>query len=248
MYSGTTNIIDILGGTKRITVGSGTNMITTNTIEYMIQKADALIDGYLNNIYGTTGFGTSSSGTRGLPALIKSVSEDLASAYTIDSITVPVENSLVDYGTRLQSRAMSTLEKILSGEIILTGYAPGETAIPQGGDYDFTVYDEVKTMSGTSLINMAWQKIVPYSEKVMGTALDGTLTYTRNVDYKMYYWDDTDSGLNYGKIRRLSTGSITAGQDVKVTYNVYKDSVFGIRDARAMGQEDSGLGIRQELP
>lgn len=247
-YSGTQNIIDILGGTKRISVGSGTNMILASTIEYMITKADSLIDGYLNNIYGTNGFGTSANGTRGVPALIKSVSEDLGGAYTIDSITVPIDNSLVSYGTRLQTRAMSVLEKILSGELMLTGYAPEQTGVPQGSDFDFPVYDELITLTGTNMIEMTWQKVLPYSEKVMGTALDGTRVYLRDTDYKMYFWNDVESGENYGNIRRISTGSITAGQDVKVSYRVYKDPVFGIRDARVSGETDSGLGQRQELP
>jgi hypothetical protein len=247
-YSGTSDVINIFGGTKRITVGSGTNMVTTALIESNITKADALIDGYLNNIYGTSGFGTSVNGTRGVPALIKSISEDISASYTIDSVTVPIENTLVDYGTRLMVRAMSTLEKILAGEIILTGYTPEETAIPQGSDYDFTVYDELVTLSGTALTNLVWQKVVPYSEDVMENVLDGTTVYTRDTDYKMYYFNDRTSGTNFGKIRRLPSGSITDGQQVKVTYNVYKEHVFGIRDARAMGQEDSGIGIGQVLP
>lgn len=248
MYSGTNDVINIFGGTKRITVGAGTFMVTTALIENMINKADALIDGYLNNIYGTQGFGTSVNGTRGVPALIKSVSEDLAAAYTIDAVTMPIENTLVDYGTRLQVRAMTTLQQILAGEIILTGYSAEETAIPAGSDFDFVVYDELVTLSGTELTNLVWQKVVPYSEDVKINVLDGTTTYTRDTDYKMYYFNDRTSGTNFGKIRRLSTGSITDGQQVRVTYNVYKDPVFGIRDARMMGQSDSGVGIGQVLP
>jgi hypothetical protein len=247
-YVGTNDVINIFGGTKRITVGSGTNMVTTALIESNILKADALIDGYLNNIYGTSGFGTSASGTRGVPALIKSISEDISAAYTIDSVTLPIENSLVDYGTRLMVRAMSTLEKILAGEIILTGYSAEETAIPQGGDYDFTVYDELVSLSGTELVNLSWRKVVPYSEDVKENVLDGTTVYTRDTDYKMYYFNDRTSGTNFGKIRRLATGSITNNQQVKVTYNVYKEHVFGIVDRQAMGQADSGVGIGQVLP
>ena len=110
------------------------------------------------------------------------------------------------------------------------------------------MYDEVVTLSGTALTDLAWRKVVPYSEDVKINVLDGTTTYTRDTYYKMYYFNDRTSGTNFGKIRRLASGSITDGQQVKVTYNVYKEHVFGIVDRQAMGQEDSNLGIGQVLP
>ena len=118
-YSGTGDIINRWNGTRRITVGAGTFMITTNVIEAMITKADAIIDVYTSNIYGTTGFGTNVYGTKSVPPIIKSISEDLAAAYCIDGLVIPVEDELLSYGTRLEERAMGLLEKISAGELPL---------------------------------------------------------------------------------------------------------------------------------
>ena len=242
-YSGTSDVINSIGGTKNINVGTaGTCDINTAYIETMITKADVLIDVHTDRIYGTNHFGTNQYGTRGVPSVIKSISEDLAGYYVLDSLSSDVQNKVSTFGSRLKDRAMELLNQIAIGDIILTGYTPETTILPIASDFSFDVFDEIVTLSGTALTNLKWQKIIAYSEKVMGTALDGTLTYTRDIDYKFYYWDDRTSGENYGKIRRLSTGSVVSGQDVKVSYKVYKDNNFGLRDARAWGQADSELG------
>lgn len=248
-YSGTLDVLNILGGTGKVSVGtSGTCITSTNIIENFITKADVLIDSKLYQMYGTQGFGTSASGTRGLPALVKSISEDIASYYLVESFSSPARGQFAEYGQRLHDRAMGLLDQIMAGEVILAGYSPDTIAMPTSSDLSFDVNEEVVTLSGTSLTNLAWKKVIAHSEVVMNNTLDGTVVYTRDTDYKMYYYDNGVNDSTTGMIRRLATGSLTDGQSVKVTYKVWKDANFGIRDARVYGQTDSGLGGGNSFP
>ena len=240
MYSGTQDILNILGGTRIISVGTAiTAITTTETIEYFIQKADALIDAKVANLYGTSAFGTSSGGTHGVPEIIKSISADLASWYLVDAISMPNKNSYYEYGSRLFSRASDLLSQVSNGELLLNGYSKQEASMPVASDYTFDQIEYI-TLSGTNLVKLAWDKVIQYSEVVSGTAIDGTTNYTRDVDYKMYYYDDVVNQNIAGNIRRIGT-TIADGQDVKIRYKVIKDPVFGIRDSRVWGQIDSGF-------
>ncbi len=243
MYSVQQDVETVLGGTSKITVGTnGTNMTNETIIGSFILKADVFIDAKLNQLYGTQGFGTSVNGTRGVPAIVKSISEDLAASYVIDSLIIPNKTTWSDYGKVLKDRAEDLLKQIATGELVLVGYTPEETAMPQASDFSFDSTDEVVSMSGTTLIQLNWQKVMAFSEVVTGTTLDGTRVYTRGSDYNIYYYDDPASGTNAGHIRRLDTGSIGDGQDIKIRYKVFKDANFGVRDKRLWGQVDSGLG------
>ena len=102
-YCGTLDVVRVLGGTRRFSVGThGTNMTDNPIIEDMIAKASAVIDYELSPIYGTQGFGTSASGTRGLPDIIKSITEDFAGYYLVSAMGVPVKTDLGNYGKELK--------------------------------------------------------------------------------------------------------------------------------------------------
>ena len=110
--------------------------------------------------------------------------------------------------------------------IIIPTYTIEDTALPKASDLSFKVYAEEVTMSGTTLQNLNYVRVIPGSVRVTGTAIDGTLVYTRSTDYEVYEWDTLSGGNNYGQIRRLSAGSITDGQIVNVDYEVWNDHVF----------------------
>ena len=85
--------------------------------------------------------------------------------------------------------------------------------IPRKQIYDFTldlaeISNESITMSGVTVQSLANKPVKYDSETVTNTG--GTVTYTRDTDYTMDYWN--------GTIVRLTTGSITTAQEVYVDY------------------------------
>jgi len=244
MYSGTQDVINVLGGTKSLSVGNGTHIIAGATIEYFINKADVLIDSEVSGIYGSYCFGTTAYGTKGVPGLITSISADLAGWYVADSITTPNKSTYYEYGVRLHDRAMELLGQVKDGSLILTGYTKEEIGIPLSTDYTFD-YNETVTLTGTTLVKLAYDKIVGFSDVVSGTLIDDTTVYVRDVDYKVYYFDDPATKTNMGNIRRIGT-TITDGQDVAIRYKVISDPVFGRNDSRVWGQVDAGFAIPQD--
>ena len=250
-YSGTQNIIDILGGANKISVGtSGTADISAATIELFISKADAYIDYKLMPIYGTNGFGTSSLGTRGVPSIVKSISEDIAAYYVISSLSTPLKIEENDFAKQLWDRANGILGTLATGNITLPGYSVDENNLPASNIMTFDVFDEIVTMTGTDVIDLSYAKVVAGSERVHGTTIDGTRVYTKGEAYQIYYWNDKTSGLNYGKIRRLATGgatgTITDGQDISIDYKVWNANVFSSPDKEVWGDPQARAYDREE--
>jgi hypothetical protein len=243
MYSGTQDCINVLGGTKSISVGSGTCITTTTVIEYFINKADVLIDSNVSNLYGSYAFGTSAYGTKGVPGLITSISADLSAWYLTDSITTPNKSTYFEYGVRLHDRAMELLNQISDGSLVLTGYTKQEGGLPVASDYTFD-NSEVITLSGTNLTDLQYEKVIEFSEVVTGTSLDDTTAYVRDVDYKMYYYDNPATLDNAGQIRAIGTNLID--MPVKIRYKVIHDPVFGRNDCRVWGQVDAGFSVPQD--
>ena len=222
MYSGTLDVINVLSGTNsRFSVGTaGSCSINSSVIEYFIGRADNIIDLRTEPIYGTQHFGTGAYGTRGLPQTIRDISADLAGYYTIRALPVSLRNELEDLKKTLKEDAYNLLDSLSKGEILIPGYSIGNSNIPKTSDYTFNIYDECVTLTGTQTSALAYQKVLKYSERVHGTALDSTTVYTRDVDYKIYYYPE--DGDNAGYIRRFGT-TIPAGSDVLVDYVVEKE-------------------------
>jgi hypothetical protein len=82
-------------------------------------------------------------------------------------------------------------------------------------DREPSVTNEQHALSGTAWISLAHNHLVSGSDKV--TSLNGSVTYSRNVDYEI--------DLENGKIRRLSGSSIPSGATIKIGY-VYAGWVF----------------------
>lgn len=245
MYSATTDIINVLGGTNtRFSVGTGgTNSIRSTIIEYFIGRADNIIDLKTEPIYGTQHFGTSDNGTRGLPQTIRDISADLGAYYTIRGLPVDLRNQLVDLSKKLKEDAYNLLDDLANGKILIPGYSVGDSNIPKTSDYTVTIYDECITLDGTATSALEYQKILKYSERVHGTALDSTTVYTRDVDYKIYYYPE--DGDNAGYLRRYGT-TIPDGSDVLVDYTVEKehdiigkiDQLYGYTDPPDLSNGD----------
>lgn len=248
MYSETLEIFYAIGGTKKVSLGTGgTFMIEPVHVTACQTRADALIDYLLSPIYGTRGFGTSSKGTRGLPDPIMYCAIDLSGYYILSDILNPAMANAQELTNRmnlLYARAGTVINQLKDGEMVLDGYEKDnkDGYTPISGDMFVTIYDEGKVLDGTALVVMNYRNVVAYSERAHGTTLDGTLTYTRDVDYKMYYADDSQSGTLRGNIRRLATGSIADGQVVAVDYKIWKVPLFRDYDDRAWGRIDGSLG------
>jgi len=239
-YSGTQDIIFTLGGTNsRFSVGTtGTHALAGTMIDFFIQKADNLINFRTEGIYGTSHFGTSSSGTRGLPAIIKDISTDLASYYVIRSLPMDLRNQLVDMAKRLKDDVFNVLDSVADGSEAIPGYAVGDSGIPSASDLFVKVYDESVVMTGTELQGLEHDKVIKGSERVHGTSLDGTTVYTKDTDYKIYYFEDALNGGAVGNIRRIGT-TIADGQTVLVDYSYYPDHSLIGRPEDIMGQSDA---------
>lgn len=241
MYTGTENVVFLLGGTNtRFSIGTaGSCSLVGTLIDHAIWKADILIDVKTTPLYGTQHFGTNANGTRGLPDLIKSVSEDLAAYYTIRGMPKNLRSELMDLGESLYKSGMNLLDSIADGSIQISDYQLGDTGQPQTTDLFVDIIGEVITMDGTDTIDLDNQKVKKFSERVTGTAIDGTFLYIRDTDYKIYYWDDKASGTWAGYIRRMGGGSITDGQDVKIDYTYWKDHPLYEQGKRIYGQGDA---------
>ena len=242
MYSGTQDVIDSIGGTKNYSIGTaGSCDMDFNYLNRMIQRADDIIDSSLSDIYGSYAFGTSAYGTYAVPNMIKGISGDLAGWLVIDNLAREISASEAAKGKRLYDRAMGFLEKISKQEMNIPGWEQSNAYIPKSSTLLFNVEETIQ-LNGTLLTKLAWEKVMYQSGIVMNTTLDGTITYTADVDYKIYYYDERiTGGTNAGYIRRLGT-TITDGQFVRVLYQVKKEPVFSIRDARLYGHYDSGVG------
>lgn len=235
-YSSVADIIRVLGGTKRVDFSlSGTSAgIGTSDIGTFISYVDAEIDWKLAHLYGTRGFGTSSNGTRGLPTLITRISAYLTASDVVDTLYVSVEPDQYTWGERLREKANKLLDELASGNKIIAGFVETDFGIPRSNQLFRDVYDDAIKLSGTTLTELSFAKVVKFSERVTGTAIDGTTVYARGVDYNVYYYGDRDSGTMFGNIRRLSAGAIADGQDVSVDYKIYNDHIFKDDDDRKM--------------
>src|SRR3990167_7900588 len=171
-YTTPNDVIRIIGGTRRVDFGTSATSsgLGTADIGTFVLEADALIDFELAHIYGTAGFGTSTYGTRGLPTIIKRISTFLAASDTVTALFTSTQPEQYTWGDRLRKIGDDLLKELSSGQKILAGFVINDFGIPRSNQLYRDVYDNIITMGGTNLIELAFAKVVKFSERVTGTA------------------------------------------------------------------------------
>ena len=230
LYCGTNDVALRVGGTRsRLSIGTGgTAAIHPDAIGSFIIESSDYIDFLLSDRYGTFGWGTNAGGTKEVPSIIKQITSYFAAAKAIESLEMTVAPNKSEWTEALEKKAMSMLQPLIDGEKVIPGSTASETdhLLPKASDFVKFVKAEKVTLSGTTLVNLQFKKMLSKSEKVYGTVLDAGTLYVKGTDYQVYYYDQGTTGDIYGAIRRLGTSAIADGQDVFIDYYVHADSLF----------------------
>lgn len=226
-YAGTGDLALAIGGTRsRLSIGtSGTDAIHPLAAGSLIVWASDLVDTYIAPIVGTSGYGTNSAGTKGIPSIITQITARLAAANIIDSLMTSDAPNESAWSDALRKRAMELLEKIVDGTLPIPGGTTGESALPRASNQTFRVRGEKMTITGTDWNYLQFQKALPNSELVYATTLVSGTTYVRTSDYVFVGFDQGTTGDIRGAIRRVGT-NIASGQDIFLDYEVWADDIF----------------------
>jgi hypothetical protein len=239
-YIDLTYVTDLVG--DRFSFGtSGNNYITENQGTKLIQRAMELIDFKLQNVYGTTSplFGTNSLGTSIVPPIIQQICGYMTAGLCIYNTSLHTIESNREWGTNMYMHGFSLLENLITGEaeaVPFNGTLSGGQSPASGGEYT-KVRGEVVHMSGTNLHALNYMSVIYGSEKVYAVN-DGTSpqVFRRGSDYELFYFNEDLTGTNSGRIRRMSTGSITDGDNVRIDYTYINSPYFAVNDNLKWGE------------
>jgi hypothetical protein len=240
-YIGTDYVTDLVA--DRFSFGTnGNNIMTVNQGTKMIQRAQELIDFKLQPIYGTFSplFGTNGMGTLEVPPIIQQICGYMTAGLCIYNSSLHTIESNRIWGTDLYMHGWSLLESLINGEaeaVPFAGTLSGAQS-PKSGNEFTKVKGEVVIMSGTSLLPLNYEALVYGSEKVYSTS-DGTSpqVYRKGADYDVFYFGEDLTGTNGGRIRRISNGSISDGQNVRIDYSFYNSPIFRLNDYPKWGEQ-----------
>lgn len=218
---------------------SGTNFASEGAGTRNISRNSGVIDLYLSPKYGTYSplFGTSGAGTCDVPSVIKSVCADLTLGVLFQNSALNITDTQKAFGLEIYNRGMDLLKVILEGNNIYPHNGTVEnTLVPVSSSDVAFVYGEQIGLTGTTFVPLTYSKLIKTSLRVYGTSDLNPVSYVEGRDYEALYYQGTGVGLNYGQIRTHGTGSIAAGQTVRVDYAYRLDSVFRLNDFDKWGE------------
>lgn len=234
-YTSLTRIEEEFAG--RFSFGtSGTCLMSTAQGTRIINTISNYIDFKLQSRYGTASpiFGTNVWGTSDVPEIVKDCSTYLALCQMFKNTFLSITREQSDWVGTICEKGMELLELLTNGESIAypyNGTMESEGMPIVGGNYGTIIGEEV-VLNGTNLSDLQYRPVIKEGFKVYGTALDSPTQYYEGTHYIGYYYGNSNTGSNYGKIRGVASTIIP----VRVDYYYIKNRIFELNDAYKWGE------------